>query len=75
MPITYYELYQKFRDKGYDYEFTLLVVPPPIIFPISAYLYFTEQEQKEVRRKSIKETYSREWDYWSTWIDRQQYKF
>lgn len=73
--MTYSGLYHKFKDKGYNCEFTLLVVPTPIVFQSSVYPYFTEEEQKEIRRKSTQEAYGKEWDSWSTWIDHQQYKF
>lgn len=71
--ITYGELAQKFFDKGYLYEFYYLVTPPPF-FIGQINIDSTREETVERHQRIVQEVYGEDWEHWSQWIDRQQYK-
>ncbi len=74
--LTYNTLYEKFKEKGRDFEFYILVPPPPLFDPpLSSLMDFGKEYLKEQRERLIKNRYMPEWEYWNTWIDYQQYKF
>lgn len=59
----YHKVREKFFNKGYIYEFHILVPPPPFV-------WFSPVDKEKI----IKSVYLEEWEYWNIWIDYQQYK-
>lgn len=68
---------EKFFDKGYVYEFHMLVPQPLYLLDPSCYdlMYRTREQIFEQYKKVTVEVYGKEWDYWNTWIDYQLPKF
>jgi hypothetical protein len=70
--ITYEKLREKFADKGYLVEFHFFVLPPPLF--ILGKALGTEEEHFINYKKAIQSVYGKEWEYWNTYIDHQNYK-
>lgn len=70
----YYDVFEKFKEKGYSVEFHYFVLSPPLINGVRFY-NITREEAIEIHKETVEEVYGEEWDYWNTWIDYQQYKF
>ena len=74
--ITRSQLKEKFLDKGYDWEFELLIgnIPNP---DFSRLLISPGESQEDVIKRFYKtwtKSVQKEWDYWNTWIDYQKHK-
>lgn len=70
--ITYQDLAEKFKDKGYFTEFHFLVSSP---HPFKFFKAVgTIEKQIEIYDKVIEKVYGEEFEYWNQWIDHQNYK-
>ena len=67
--ITYVKLAKKFMDKGFIEEFHLFVIPPPTFDPSRLI-----NPSLEKFNGIVQEVYGKDWEYWDTWIDRQNYR-
>lgn len=70
--ITYKKLAEKFIDKGYIQELHWRVLPPPI-FDNSRLIGAREENIKSFL-EAVDMVYGEDWEYWSQWIDHQNYK-
>ena len=71
----YQELRKKFLDKGYKEELYWFVPTPMLFNPSALELQLYGREKAlEMYNKRAEQVYGDDWDYWNTWIDRQNYR-
>lgn len=71
--ITYSKLIEKFIDKGYFTDLLFFVQSPPLYDPTKLLIENKEENYKKFQ-EITQEVYGKDWDYWNTWIDHQNYK-
>jgi hypothetical protein len=70
---TYEKLKEKFEDKGYLVEFHRFIPSPPFFVFNPLYLG-TKEEQFKDYVNGMQLAYGKEWEYWNTYIDHQNYR-